>query len=251
MKNQYFGDLGDFGKYLLLRHLADAGVTIGINWYLTEDDGSNDGRMTDYLRTKENVFRPLDEGLFDRLKDLVITQNKRDVIASEDMKLIRRAVYYHELLEISCLKGLEEKKAYRTEWHRNALKALSNADLVYFDPDNGIADSEVSGRRNSVKYLLTSEAADYYRAGHNIVYYCHKGRRKESAWEDYKRILCKGNQSHVFSDAKLICLTYHRGVQRSFVFALHPGDYGRYREHIDRFLAGGCEMHFSEERVEG
>ena len=250
MKNQYFGDLGDFGKYLLLRHLADAGITVGVNWYLTEDDTSNDGRMTDYLKTKEHVFRHLDEELFDALKDMVITRNKRDVIASEDMNLIRNAVYYHELLDISRIRNLGDKKAVRIEWHQNALKALGSAELIYFDPDNGIADNKVSGRKNSVKYLLTSEAADYYKAGHNLVYYCHKGRRKESAWGDYKRILCKGNQSEAFPDAKLICLTYHRGVQRSFIFAIHPKDYGRYRKCIEQFLTDGHERHYSEETID-
>lgn len=39
MKNQYVGDIGDYGKYGLMRFLRDAGVSIGINWYLTPDDG--------------------------------------------------------------------------------------------------------------------------------------------------------------------------------------------------------------------
>ena len=49
MKNQYLGDLGDYGKYGLLRYLAEQGVRIGINWYLTEDDSSTDGKFKDYL----------------------------------------------------------------------------------------------------------------------------------------------------------------------------------------------------------
>ena len=35
MKNQYFGDVGDYGKYGLLRFIAKRGVTIAVNWYLT------------------------------------------------------------------------------------------------------------------------------------------------------------------------------------------------------------------------
>ena len=42
MKNQYLGDIGDYGKYGLLRFLAIRGIKIGINWYLTEDDESAD-----------------------------------------------------------------------------------------------------------------------------------------------------------------------------------------------------------------
>ena len=35
MKDQYVGDIGDFGKVLLLKHLAQLGFKIGINWVLT------------------------------------------------------------------------------------------------------------------------------------------------------------------------------------------------------------------------
>ena len=54
MKNSYVGDIGDFGKYGLLRHLC--GVTgkgtdgdplrLGVVWYL------NEGQGTDYLTDK-------------------------------------------------------------------------------------------------------------------------------------------------------------------------------------------------------
>ena len=37
MKNQYFGDVGDYGKYSLLREFALNGISIAVNWYLTED----------------------------------------------------------------------------------------------------------------------------------------------------------------------------------------------------------------------
>lgn len=38
MKNQYFGDVGDFGKYGLLTALASNEIKLGVNWYLTQDD---------------------------------------------------------------------------------------------------------------------------------------------------------------------------------------------------------------------
>ena len=53
MKNQYIGDIGDYGKYGLLRFMANRGIKIGVNWYLTENGGSSDGRFTDYLNRPE------------------------------------------------------------------------------------------------------------------------------------------------------------------------------------------------------
>lgn len=252
MKDQYFGDIGDYGKYLLLRHLSSYGIKLGINWYLTKDDSTGHGSMTDYLECIDSSLRLLDPELFDALREIVITKRQRDVIASESMNLLEQVTYYNDILDISHLKTPEEKRIFRVEWHKRALKELSGADLIYFDPDNGIYENdknEVSGRKNSVKYLLTSEAADYYKAGHNLVYYCHKGRRKQTAWDDYKKVLLNGKESETFADAEIICLTFHRGVQRSFIFAIHPEDYERYRTIIDSFMTSFCREHFSEEEV--
>ena len=57
MKNQYVGDVGDYGKYSLLRFLALHGIRIGINWYLTDNDKSSDGKFTEYLNSDaERVY---------------------------------------------------------------------------------------------------------------------------------------------------------------------------------------------------
>ena len=55
MKNQYIGDIGDYGKYGMLRYLEKSGVKIGVNWYLTENDDSNDGKFTTYLDNDKEI----------------------------------------------------------------------------------------------------------------------------------------------------------------------------------------------------
>ena len=50
MKNQYFGDVEDYGKYGLLKYMAKHDVTVAINWYLTENDKrTTDGKFIDYI----------------------------------------------------------------------------------------------------------------------------------------------------------------------------------------------------------
>lgn len=49
MKDQYVADIGDYGKYALLKAFADAGVRVGVNWYRTENDDSSDGKFISYL----------------------------------------------------------------------------------------------------------------------------------------------------------------------------------------------------------
>lgn len=65
MKNQYFGDIGDYGKYGLLRCLAGQGLSITVNWYLTPDDTSNDGSIRGYLSKEKD--RRYDPELYDAL----------------------------------------------------------------------------------------------------------------------------------------------------------------------------------------
>ena len=68
MKNQYFGDVGDYGKYAMLRYLANDGIKIAVNWYLTPDDGSNDGKFTTYL--EKGDISSYDKSLFELLKEM-------------------------------------------------------------------------------------------------------------------------------------------------------------------------------------
>src|SRR6516165_102564 len=48
MKAQYVGDIGDFGKVLILKHLADLGFRLGIHWMLTANVDRADGKHRAY-----------------------------------------------------------------------------------------------------------------------------------------------------------------------------------------------------------
>ena len=77
MQNRYVGDVGDFGKYGLLRALCrpsgaeNRPLRLGVVWYLTTDEThNNDGRHIGYLEpTPKNLrdFRACDPDLYDTL----------------------------------------------------------------------------------------------------------------------------------------------------------------------------------------
>ena len=67
MKEQYVGDVNDYRKYSLLRHLANAGLRIGVCWMLTPPDGGRDGSKTAYLSQPEQ-WRHYEPDVFDLLK---------------------------------------------------------------------------------------------------------------------------------------------------------------------------------------
>lgn len=88
MKDNYVADIGDYGKYALLRHLTasredgTAPPALGVVWYLTEHtEENNDGRHTRYLE-KADAYRALDPALFDHLTDIIA--RARDHAAGRD-----------------------------------------------------------------------------------------------------------------------------------------------------------------------
>ena len=80
MEDRYVGDVGDFGKYGLLKALClpskvsgDYNLSLGVVWYLVPDE-SKDGKLTSYLKdSSKNLgfYRSCDPGLYDSLRDIV------------------------------------------------------------------------------------------------------------------------------------------------------------------------------------
>lgn len=228
MKNQYVGDIGDYGKYALLKAFSDNGVKLGINWYLTLDDGKTDGKFTAYLsdetfcKYQPEVFRVLSE----------IVGNKRQQKTVQDIEkssLFSNALFYSERLD--SVGTASEKEYYRQKWFEKSLKALSGAELVFLDPDNGLQIYDDPAGQNAEKYVLPREITAYFEEGFDVVYYCHKGRRTMEEWFDYKSFMC-----YRLTDALPVVITFHKGTQRSYVFLLHEKNYTKNKQIIDRFV---------------
>lgn len=239
MKNQYLADLGDYGKYGLLRFLAGKGVRIGVNWYLTPDDGSKAGKFKDYLKRPIEDW-VIDRELFQKLQE-IHALSKSTVEDTERAGLIPGAVYYPELLDQRDLSS-EERRANRRRWFEESVPVLQDAELIFADPDNGISYRMTAGRRFNEKFILPCEAEAYYRSGKDVVFYCHKGRRSKAAWKKVRTDL-----KERLGDAQILTLTYHKGTQRSYIFALHPSSREKYGQWIRSFLSLGWDKVFTED----
>lgn len=98
MQNRYTGDIGDFGKLGILRQLNQAGLSVGVNWYLTPDETHNgDGRHIEYLQKRD--FSNCDETLWCALKQIV-NSGLRQVSALESSGLLQ-ARYYSKPLDFT------------------------------------------------------------------------------------------------------------------------------------------------------
>jgi hypothetical protein len=77
MKDKYACDIGDFGKYLLLSLISapkdkTKNLKLGVNWYLTPDDKTPDGKIIDYLYKGEVKYSlpPLSVEIHGKLKNI-------------------------------------------------------------------------------------------------------------------------------------------------------------------------------------
>jgi len=242
MKNQYVGDIGDYGKYGLLRFLASYGIKIGVNWFLTENDGSTDGKFTTYL--KNPADRVYDPELFDALQNIADHPDKT-VKMIKQAGIIPDAEFFGEMLKSSSLKA-DAREWNRRLWFNNSTLMLGNAELIFADPDNGISYRKKARTKDSEKFILPEDVAEYYNSGRNVVYYCHKGRRKQEAWEQAKAEI----RNHI-RDAQILAVTFHRGTQRSYIFVLHPDCYMKYEKIITAFLDSEWGSMFTWENVAG
>ncbi len=239
MKNQYVGDIGDYGKYSLLRAFAEAGVKIGVNWYLTDDDGSNDGKFKDYLT--KGLIRKYSPEVFDTLKGLV-DNGKTTVQDVQNSNIIPQALFFSEPMRF---KGTpEERTKKRDKWLWDSIRELSGSELVFLDPDNGLQVKDNLSARGAEKFVLPREVMNYWETYHNVVYYCHKGRRTDVQWQKYIRAM-----RTTMPGVRIIVVTYHKGTQRSYVFLVRKMHFTKYRGIIDKVLQDWDGI-FTDEGIE-
>lgn len=198
MKVQYFGDEHDFRKYVLLRLLAKR-FTIGVCWMLTPDDDRNDGSKRAYLgEDRASKWRHYDEELFDllasRVSQLKLKERGLERPTKEDLRKIesegligsrqednKRTIYFEE--------EAPQSREGRAIFREKCCRALSAADLIFYDPDNGIEVKRCpKGRKNSIKYVYWDELAEDYNAGKSVITYQHFPRRPHDEVINGKRL---------------------------------------------------------------
>jgi hypothetical protein len=235
MQNRYAGDVGDFGKLGLLRGLTSSQLDIGVNWYLTPDENHNaDGKHIGYIT--DTRYKGCDDSLRNSLEKIV--EGERSVSSLEAMDLVPNAVYYHEVLYSP------SQTFSRRDWHIKALEVLSSADVIFLDPDNGLLVRSVStGSAKAIKYVISSEIADYFAAGKSVIFYNHRSREKESV---YLRRFAWMYEDSILKDAVIAGMTFKRGTVRDYIFAMQPGHAPKIMECLDNMLQSPWGDHFSE-----
>lgn len=234
MQNRYAGDVGDFGKLGLLRVLAEPGLTVGVNWYLIEnEDHNNDGKHIAYLTNP--IYDACDPELRGKLGYMVYG-NQRSVRTMEELNLIPGCVYFNLVVP----RNIKD----RTAWHQQALLQLSKTDMVFLDPDNGLEVKSVSPVNvKSIKYVFRSEIEDYYAAGQSVIFYNHRSHEPDDIYFSRFKDLLSVNS---LSKADLIGLRFSRGTTRDYIILSHPEHARIIKSSVAKLLDGPWSKHFNE-----
>jgi|SRR5580658_51681 hypothetical protein len=213
MKAQYVGDIGDFGKVLLLKHLAALGFNIGVNWVLTENDGLADGEQRDYVDCRgADCLCCCDSRLIEGIAPL--SQKRMPERRIADLKdLIRsfseEAKFYAKVYPAGAPKSL------RGALDDEAFSKLQPSQMVFFDPDNGLGVGEGS----SVKHVYLADIERYWARGQSLLVYHHLSR--SGMHNDQVEVLKQQLKRH-FSTAQVKAYHFRRGSARVYLLCLQP-----------------------------
>lgn len=232
MQDRYAGDVGDFGKYGLLRALTsgsdgDLPLRLGVVWYLTNPEANNDGRHISYL-SQEKRYRSCDPALFDLLQRLVRMGSRNVRTVREWGLLPPRTVFIEELVQL---------RKRRDEWCAAASRATVNADLVFLDPDNGLqVDSIGRGRSTAPKYAFYSELLPYLQRGQSLIVYHHLGQRTRTAKAEIEARL---DELTNWSGLTPFALRFQGGTARAYFVIPAVTEQTRLRQRAVAFLSRG------------
>lgn len=174
MKNQYFGDFGDYQKFSLLKTLRDVGnFKITVHWMKTQDDGGTDGKHVSYL-SDSLTWGSFDKEIFDFIKGY-IDQKKRDLALYEESAHAIGIRFVNDHIEDS----------QRRFDLLDGIRSDKKSSLIFFDPDNGIEVKSTTAKTLN-KYVLWSDIKIAFNSGKSVLVYQHFSRKNRNAFIEDK-----------------------------------------------------------------
>ncbi|KQC05335.1 MAG: hypothetical protein APR53_08115 [Methanoculleus sp. SDB] len=228
MQDHYVGDVGDFGKYGLLNTVLECGggrIRLGVNWYYVDIPApeNGDGGYTGYLYPENKNWKKFERCFPEVYHDLKkidelhnIVDSKQGALAIvEKNEVIRGPVsYYSKPVNTPRLHHSLRENA-RNEWFAGSLADLSDADIIFLDPDNGIQpDSLKKSHKRAGKYFFRDECREYFARGTSLILYQHRNRKPQERYDEDIRKLHQA----IDPSAKVFVLRFKRFSVRDYIF---------------------------------
>jgi GNAT superfamily N-acetyltransferase len=247
VQNRYAGDIGDFGKFGLLRELAkaDPSLRLGLIWYLYRDEkGTNDGKFIDYLDPSSakvgRQFSDCDADLYDKLK-VFLAPARRSVSEFTKLGLLSSStVYFDEPLSFSG--SPRERVAMRESWFTRSLAATKDCDVVLLDPDNGIRVRMDKGDAQSGKFVYVDEIAKLLSERKTIIVYQHLDRSARAEVQLSRRADFLTRELGL--PRRPTILRHRRGAGRAYYFITQPKHLGLVTRVLEALTTPPWSKHF-------
>lgn len=230
MQNRYVADIGDFGKYGLLKHIASLKLTLGVHWCLVPDEKHNDdGRFISYLN-KPKKYEFIDAELYHQLQGIIRKwerSNRNEL--KRNIKIVERKIFGDSNI-LFYSKELSDKDL-REQYFKESMKKMNNCNIVFFDPDNGIEVKSVGKKsKKAFKYVYLDELKRYYDSGKSLIVYQHKDRTKDC----YSRKLKLLKQR--FINSQIFYLSFLETSKRAYFFIIQKKHASSVQKIIDIFM---------------
>jgi len=261
MQDRYVGDIGDFGKYGLLRALChpsdgdeDRRLRLGVVWYLVPDEDYNaDGRHTGYLQpTNRNLarFRDCDAALYNALARIVDNEARRVASIRDGDVLPADTLFCEEPLTFAGMLSLgptarQRRLNHRDAWVKGAWEKVAPCDLVFVDPDNGLETGVQRQHKSGPKYAFFDELQSYIQRGQSLVIYQHLDHTCRAEEQVQKRL--SQLNGRLKPNARPFALRYRRGAARAFLVVPHESHAAILRTRAEALTYAGNSWshHFS------
>ena len=133
-----------------------------------------------------------------------------------------------------------QRSAFRNSWLKLALESTLDADLVFFDPDNGISTTADPLQKNGGKFTYVDDMRHITGRGQSLAVYHHLSRQGNAV-----------DQITRTADLLLRCLDlpvwplwYHRGSARCYFIIGQERHAATLESRMASFLGRGWSSHF-------
>ena len=175
MQNRFVGDIGDFGKYGLLRFLCgipgeeNPTLPLGVVWYFN-DNGQGGGDHVGYL-FKDFLPSECDIYLYEQIKAL-LCQDNRSVVGVQNAGILPVLANDYFGAHVPQNANYAQRNQQRLAWITDACNAVAdNVQLLFMDPDTGIRPANPGNPLH--EYVWHNEIQYCLDQGKSLVIYQH------------------------------------------------------------------------------
>lgn len=252
MQDRFVGDIGDFGKYGLLRALTGIHpplppkerLSLGIVWCVPDEQTitktpEGHGQSISYLFNEkvESRFQRCDPALFNALKNIVYSARN---LQGVDLSQILGS--YTTFYDVPINHNV------RKQWIDDAVSHTSKAKIVFLDPDVGMADAEGNApkktsyqSKDASNYIFLSEITPFMQ-GKTVIIYQSFGRHishldQVKKWEIQLR--------NRFPEVDIITLKFKARPPRAFIILPAAKHAKTIDARLEKMLDGPWGQHFT------